>query len=161
MAVRRTVDQMARPLRRDLPDGFFHITTRGVAQTLVHRDRDDYAAALRLLVLVVRRFDWEVHALCLMPTHHHVVVRCTREQLSRGMHCFNGRYAQAFNDRHNRHGGLFGDRFVSRVVEDEDYVREACRYVARNPVRAGLCDDVRDWPWSRSRYGVAESAEDD
>ena len=151
---------MARQLRRDLPDGFFHVTTRGVHRALVHRDRNDYTLALQLLATIVRHFEWDVHALCLMPTHHHVVVRCTRADLSRGMHRLNGRYAQAFNERHDRHGHLFGDRFVSRVVGDEDYLRDLCRYVARNPVRAGLCDDVADWPWSRSRYGVAAAAED-
>ena len=28
---------------------------------------------------------------------------------------------------------------------------DACRYVARNPVRAGLCGEPSDWPWSSYR----------
>lgn len=143
---------MARQLRRDLPDGAFHVMTRGVFGALVHRDRIDYVTFLRMLDETANRHDWQVDALCLMPTHHHLLVRCRRPALSRGMHDLNGRYAQAFNERHRRHGHLFGDRFVSRAIRDERQYRTVCRYVVGNPVRAGLCRDAADWPWTRSRF---------
>jgi REP element-mobilizing transposase RayT len=149
---------MARPLRRDLPDGTFHVVTRGVFRTPIHRDRADYLAHLELLARAVGRWGWEIDALCLMPTHHHLVLRSTREALSRGMHDVNGAYARLFNRRHERHGHLFGDRFVARVIRDDHHLRTVCRYVIGNPVRAGLCDDVADWPWTRSRYGIADAA---
>jgi putative transposase len=134
------------------PAGWFHVTTRGVFRTLVHRDRVDYVTFLRLLDDTVRRHDWQVDALCLMPTHHHLLVRCRRLALSRGMHDLNGSYAKAFNHRHGRHGHVFGDRFVSRAIRDERHYRTACRYVAANPVRAGLCRDAAEWPWARNRF---------
>ena len=31
---------------------------------------------------------------------------------------------------------------------DEDHLAAAVRYVAMNPVRAGLCARAADWPWS-------------
>jgi REP element-mobilizing transposase RayT len=95
-----------------------------------------------------------------MGTHYHLVLEAERALLSRGMHRLNGLYAQSFNERHERRGHLFGDRFVSRVVEDERYLRAACRYVVGNPVRAGLCTQPEDWPWSASRYGVEATAEE-
>lgn len=152
---------MARQLRSDLPDGVFHVTTRGVANTAVYQGRDDYQSFLEVLDRVVERFGWDMHAMCLMTTHYHLVVESTRELLSRGMHWLNGVYAQAFNRRHGRAGHLFGDRFVSRVIADEEYLRDACRYVVRNPVRVGLCETAGEWPYTRSRYGVDESAADD
>ena len=157
---RRTLERpMPRPLRSDLPDGVYHVTTRGVADTFVYRDDDDYRAFLAGFGNVVARFEWIVHAFCLMGTHYHAVVETTRERLSRGMHRLNGIYAQGFNERHGRGGHLFGDRFVSRLIGDEEYLRDACRYVVLNPVRAGLVDDAAAWPWSGSRYGLAASAE--
>jgi len=48
---------------------------------------------------------------------------------------------------------LFGDRFWSGVIESEDYLEAACVYVIWNPVRAELCEEPEDWPWSWSRYG--------
>jgi putative transposase len=146
--------EMARPLRSDLPDGYFHVTTRGVDGTAIVRDDDDRRCFLALLADVVSRFDWMVHALCLMNTHYHLVVETTRLALSTGMKPLNGRYAQGFNERHARSGHLFGDRFWSGVVESEVYLEAACSYVIWNPVRAGLCELPEEWPWSWSRYGL-------
>jgi REP element-mobilizing transposase RayT len=152
---------MARGLRRDLPDGIYHVTTRGVAETMVYRCDDDRRMFLALLAEVVGRYAWSMHALCLMGTHYHLVVDSTRALLSRGMQRLNGVYARRFNDTYDRSGHLWGDRFVSRVIEDERYLRRACHYVVANPVRAGLCADPTEWRWSGSRYGLAATAEPD
>ena len=44
--------------------------------------------------------------------------------------------------------------FTPVVIESEERVFETCAYVLLNPVKAGLCDRVEDWPWSYSRYGL-------
>jgi hypothetical protein len=67
------------------------------------------------------------------------------------MRRLNGIYAQGFNRRHRRSGHLFGDRYASWVVESEEHLRAACEYVLENPVRARLCSNREDWPWSASR----------
>ena len=145
---------MARQLRTALPDGFFHITARGVDGFSIYRDATDYLAFLSLLLRVVRRFEWDVLAMCLMPNHYHLVLESTQERLSSGCHRLNGVYAQAFNARHDRRGHLFGDRFWSSVLATDAHLNAACRYVPWNPVRAGLCTRPSEWPWTRSRYGV-------
>src|SRR5688500_15992410 len=61
---RRTVWLMARILRRTLPDGFFHVTTHGVAGALIFLDDDDRLRFLALLAHVVERFAWRCHAFC-------------------------------------------------------------------------------------------------
>ena len=152
---------MPRQRRSDLPDGEYHISTRGVDETMVFRDDGDRLLFLFLLMRAAERFHWELVAYCLMGTHYHILLRTTREQLSAGMHFVNFRYAQAFNEKYDRHGHLWGDRFKSRLVESEDHHRKACRYIALNPVRAGLCKEAEDWPWSWSVYGVADSAAGD
>jgi hypothetical protein len=59
-----------------------------------------------------------------------------------------GVYAQYFNRRHERKGHLYQERFRARVIRDEPHLREAMGYVYANPVRAGPCATVYDWPWS-------------
>jgi hypothetical protein len=39
------------------------------------------------------------------------------------------------------------------VIETEEHLYDACRYVLDNPVPAGLCERTDDWPWSGSRWG--------
>ncbi len=145
---------MARLARSQLPDGIFHAGTTGVDKCTVYADDADRRTFLRLLASVVADYGWDMHSMCLMTTHYHFVVETPREQLSLGMHRLNGRYAQLFNKKFKRTGHLWGDRFWSRVVEDDDYLADVCAYVINNPVRAGLVARPQDWPWSASRYGL-------
>lgn len=143
---------MARQPRHLLGDGTFHVTARGVARTDIFPEHDDYRAFLGLMNAVVVRFCWKLEAFCLMPNHFHFVVESTLRQLSQGMHRLNGVYAQGFNGRYERVGHLFQNRFDARVIEGDEYLEAACRYVLENPVRAGLCATVHDWPWSGGSF---------
>ena len=59
-------------------------------------------------------------------------------------------YAGFVNARARQTGHLFQGRFGS-VAMDEGHLMTAARYVALNPVRAGLVAKARDWPWSSVR----------
>jgi REP element-mobilizing transposase RayT len=148
---------MPRILRTTLPDGYFHVYVRGVADTAIFVNDEDRRNFLALLAEAARRYRWQLHTLCLMTTHYHVVLESLRVRLSEGMQWLNGIYAQSFNKRYGRNGHLFGGRFGSRVIEDEDYLHTVCEYVLLNPVRAGLCERAAEWPWSASRYGFLEA----
>lgn len=144
---------MARLPRSWLPDGVFHVATRGVAKMAIYRDDDDRLAFLGLLGHTVDHFDWTCHSYCLMTNHYHLVVDTTRAHLSDGLQVLNGVYAQGFNGRHERWGHVFGDRFWCRTVPEEE-VETVCLYVMNNPVRAGFCERITDWPWSACRFDL-------
>ena len=99
----------------------------------------------------MQAFEWECLAFCLMTTHYHLVLETTRQNLSDGMQMLNGDYAQGFNGKYERWGHVFGDRYWSRALADGDELERICEYVMENPVRAGLCRDSTDWPWSACR----------
>ena len=88
------------------PSGIYHVTSRGVAKSLIARDDDDRRYFLVLLAREVRREGWDCHAFCLMPNHYHLVAATTVDSLSRGLRRLNGELAQSFNDRHKRWGHL-------------------------------------------------------
>jgi putative transposase len=139
---------MARCLRSSLPDGLFHLTSRGTGRRRIFLDRHDYERFLRFLTTVTVDHGWEVMAYCLMPNHHHLSVKASVTQLAEAMERLNGRYAQCFNQRHGRSGHVFQGRYSSRVIDDAPHLLEAWRYVALNPVRAGLCKSPGEWEWS-------------
>jgi putative transposase len=139
--------------RTSLPDGYFHVFTRGVCDVPPFPAPQDRTAALALLLKAARRFDVEVEAACILTTHYHAVVQAACADLSRAMQWLHSRYARAFNKRHARFGHVFAERFQCRVV-DEGGVFDRCSYVLGNPVKAGLCDRIDEWPWSYSRYGL-------
>jgi REP element-mobilizing transposase RayT len=144
---------MARLPRYVFSDGFFHVTARGAGKIRIYRDEHDFQTFLGLLATIVRKHDWRLHAHCLMTNHYHLVIEATVAQLSAGFQRLNGRYAQGFNGRHGRWGHLFGERFWTGAIEDEEELVAVCRYVVENPVRAGLCSHPADWPWTGWRYG--------
>ena len=142
---------MARQPRCEQADGIFHVATRGVEKRMIFLDEDDRRTFLALFFYVARRFEWRTYAFCLMGTHYHLVLETSRGRLSAGVQWLNGSYAQAFNRRHVRRGHLFGARFASWVVDRDEHLARACRYVLNNPVRAGLVERAGDWRWSGSR----------
>jgi putative transposase len=149
---------MARVLRSELPDGFFHVISRAVFGARVYVDNEDRRRFLELLRLCETKHRWRCCAYCLLSTHYHLVVEARRQELSDGMQQLNGRHALAFNRRHRRYGALFAERYSVRLIESEEYLFEACSYVLLNPIKAGLCDRVSDWPWSYSRFETTEPA---
>ena len=142
---------MPRPLRPQIPGASHHVTARGVDGCTIYRDDRDRLAFLERLEDVVTRFRWRLLAYCLMTNHYHLVVRTPWPTLSRGVQRLNGMHAQRFNTRHRRTGHLFGARFHSPRLETDAHLLLACRYVVRNPVRAGLCAAPAGWRWSSFR----------
>jgi putative transposase len=146
---------MSRVPRSALPDGYFHVFSRGALGTAIYADDLDRLRFVDLLRRCETRSRWRCHAYCLMTTHYHLVLETRRIDLSRGLHWLNWCHARAFNGRHDRRGHLFAERFSARVIESEEYLFDACAYVVLNPVKARLCDRPEEWPWSHSRFGVA------
>jgi REP element-mobilizing transposase RayT len=144
----RSVDGMPRHPRADLPAaGCYHVTNRGVARQAIYRDDVDHRRFAGLLGSTAVRFGWRLLATCHMPNHFHLVVMTELERLSRGMHHLGFRYARGFNDRHDRVGHLFQERFHAALVDGDDYLETVCDYVLDNPLRARLCTSRDEWPW--------------
>ena len=139
---------MARIARSSLPDGAYHITSRGVDGAPIVVDDLDRLFFAKLVRATVVELDWICHAWCLLTNHFHLVLEAPCARVSTGMKRINGLHAQRFNQRHGRRGHLFQDRFAAWVVEDDDYLEAVCHYVLANPVRAGLTKRPEDWRWA-------------
>jgi putative transposase len=139
---------MPRPPRIEIPEGVYHVTANATHASQIFRDDADRRRWLKLLATVVDAYLWQCFAYCLLSTHFHLVFRIAEPTLARGMQYLNARYAETFNRRHGRQGHAFRARYYSILVEADSHAMEVCRYVALNPVRAGLCDSAEEWPWS-------------
>jgi hypothetical protein len=67
------------------------------------------------------------------------------------MRYLNGTFARRFNDRRSESGHVFQGRFHGPLVQREEHVLATLRYIALNPVEAGLCRAAHEWPWSGHR----------
>jgi putative transposase len=126
----------------------YHLTAHAVDDRLLFMDDIDYQDFVIRLGRIVAAERWLVYAVCLMGTHHHLVLRPTAGSVSDGMELLHGGFARAYNRRHGRRGVLFESRFNATRIKDHAHFFEVIRYVARNPVAAGLVERPQDWPWS-------------
>jgi len=125
---------MARPLRIDIRNGWYHVTARGNERRAVFRDDRDRRRFLELLEEWVERFGLRLHAYVLMENHYHLLVQTPQANLSQAMQWLQVSYTVGFNRRHRRAGHLFQGRFHAVVLEPSAGV-EVSRYVHLNPVR--------------------------
>jgi REP element-mobilizing transposase RayT len=139
---------MARPLRIEFPGAVYHITNRGNDKRPIFLDNGDRENFLNLLERVNTRYHWICYAYCLMDNHNHLLLETLGRNLSIGMRQLNGVYTQTFNRKHERVGHLFQGRFKAILIEKDNHLLEACRYVVLNPVRAGVVEKPEQWKWS-------------
>ena len=88
------------------------------------------------------------HAYCLMGNHYHLLVETPRANLGVAMHRINCLYSNRFNRVHERDGHVLERPYRAWIMRGGRRELEAARYIARNPVRAGLCAAAELWPWS-------------
>src|SRR4029078_11986975 len=147
---------------------------RGNSRQLIYLTDIDCGTFMELLRRTIVRHGWELHGYCLMDNYFHLLVQTAQPTISTGhvlrdlVHpveptistgmCYsNSLYARRFNNRHGLRGHLFERRFHAEIVKTDEHLRELIRYLALNPVRAGLCMSPADWRWSsyRSMVGLA------
>ena len=136
-----------------------HVYARGVAGTPIFLDDLDRRLYLRLLRDVSAKLEWSCLAYCLMTNHVHLLVETPEPTLADGIQSLHGRYAQKFNHRHERRGHLFQGRYGATRIKTDAQLLAATRYIARNPVDAGLCLDPLDWEWSGFAVSFTEPQE--
>ena len=139
---------MARLARIVVPGIPYHVTQRGNRRERTFFEDADYKRYRTMLGEAARRAGAHVWAYCFMPNHVHlIVVPSDEDGLRRTFADAHRRYTGLINARHQWTGHLWQGRFGA-VAMDEAHLLAVVRYVALNPVRAGLVKRAADWPWS-------------
>jgi putative transposase len=126
---------MARSLRIDVPDGWYHVLNRGVERRQIFPDEGSNAHFLELLGCLPSRFGVRIHGYVLMGNHYHLQLQTPQANLSRAMQWLNLSYGAWFNRRWQRSGPLVQGRFKAILHEPENTALIINRYIHLNPVR--------------------------
>ncbi|MBW7850842.1 MAG: transposase [Rhodospirillales bacterium] len=139
---------MSRLPRLVVPGLPHHVTQRGNGRARVFFGDDDFALYRALLAESCRAAGVAVWAWVLMPNHVHLILTpADPDGLRRALAPVHRRYAGHVHARLGRTGHFWQGRFGA-VVMDEPHLAAAVRYVALNPVRAGLAARPQEWRWS-------------
>lgn len=128
--------------------GIYHCGTKSPTGLPFFHDAEAYYIFMAALSRTVLFEHLTLMAFCLMTTHYHLLFEAPEGGLSRAMKRLNWEYARTENTRLGGRGHVVGGRYFSVPVSDTDHLLSECRYIARNPVEAGLCKEPQDWEWS-------------
>jgi len=69
-------------------------------------------------------------------------------------------FSRNYNQRHNRRGTLWGERFKSVMVENGETLINCLAYIDLNPLRAGLVERPEQYRWNSLGYHVQTNNRD-
>jgi REP element-mobilizing transposase RayT len=121
---------------------------RGNAGQDIFFDAGDRTRFFLLLQESVERFDYRVHAFCLMTNHLHLALQVGQIPLSRIMQNVGFRYTQFINRKYQRSGHLFQGRYKALLIDGDGYLLELIRYLHLNPIRSGMVRCPEEYRWS-------------
>lgn len=100
--------------------------------------------------------------------HVHILVKDTGEDIiAQSMQLVAGRTAQEYNERKNRHGAFWEDRYHATAIEADEHLHRCIVYIDLNMVRAGAVSHPSEWVHSGyreiheppERYGIVDLRE--
>ena len=144
---RKRGEKLPRPLRRYGNSKVYHVIFKGIDNQDIFYDDPDRKIFLKHISITKELFNYNLYAYCLMINHVHLVIKCQDAFLSKCIQSLLIRYAHYFNKKYKRTGPLFQNRFKSKNVENPIYFIDLCRYVHRNPEKAGVAK-TQDYQWS-------------
>lgn len=149
------------------PETSYHVYNRGAGKADIFRDKQDYEAfSRRLMLMLLPEHEAEqlqhsknrirllnlsdriqLQAYCLMPNHFHLMLRQIDETaITRFMRVLTISYSMYFNRKYDRVGPLFQGRFKAAQIDSDSYFMHLSRYIHCNPVK--LHADIYEYPYS-------------
>ena len=133
---------MARPLRIQFENAYYHVTCRGNTGQVIFSNDADRSTFLDLLERSSDIYQTEILAYVLMSSHFHLFVKTPLGNLQEFMRHFNISYTSYYNWKHNRRGHLYQGRYKSFLVDADNYLQEVSRYIHLNPIRVRYRSDM-------------------
>ena len=138
---------IARVARKDLNSQFIHVMVQGVNKEYIFKNRDYVESYLNIINENKIKFELTIIAYCVMNNHAHFLIYTKDiEQLGKFMHKVNLLYSNLYNQRENRCGVIFRNRYRAEPIKDMKYLINCIKYIHDNPVKAGMvlkCEDYK------------------
>jgi REP element-mobilizing transposase RayT len=142
---------VARTARIEHAGGVHHVTAKSPSRRLLFHDDQDRQWYLQLLATEIQLRGWRLFSYCLLSNHLHLLLETPHPDLGEGFKRIHEQFAVRINRSRSEGGHLFGARFYNKLVYSQRHLVACLRYIARNPVDAGICRLPREWPWGAHR----------
>lgn len=150
---------MPRRARLKIPGVTVHLIQRAAADQACFFQDADYRFYLDSLAELAARFNCTIHAYALLQSEVHILATPKdADGVSWLMKHLSQRYVQYVNQTYDRNGSLWEGRFRSSLLQGADYILACYRFIETAPVRAGLVNHARMYPWSSYRCNAEGKA---
>ena len=87
-----------------------------------------------------KKYGFKIYHFLIMDDHYHMIAKTTnpKYKLDSCMRVFNMMIAKGINRLTKRTGHVFGSRYKSNAILDEDYAKIVLGYIYANPVKAKM-----------------------
>lgn len=92
--------------------------------------------------------DLQIHSFVLMSNHFHLLASTPQANISSCMMSFMTKTSKTLTRAGNRINQTFAGRHYKCILDEHNYFMNAYKYNYRNPVTAGICEKVEDYPYS-------------
>lgn len=135
---------MARPLRIEYPDAYYHVCNIGLDNQRIFPSSRYFEAFIAGLEETCFRLNVEVHAYCLLKDQYNLLIKTPEANLSRFMRQIDGLYTQHYQRLKKTEGSLFKGRYKAVLVQPENYLLSLTRYVHLGVKKT----ELNTWQWS-------------
>ena len=144
------IEHMARAKRHFIPGYIWHITHRCHKREFLLKFSKDRHRYLQWLYQAKKKYKLTILNYMLTSNHVHLLVVDTgkRDVIPKSMQLVAGRTGQEYNQRKNRKGAYWEDRYHATAVESEEHLVRCMVYIDTNMVRAGVVSHPSQWSFS-------------
>jgi len=126
--------------------GNIHFCVRGNCRKIIFLEDEDKIEFLRRCKRACALYDTQIEAFVIMDNHVHLQLITTQVTnfatwLLRG-------YSFWYNRKYSLSDKLFRTPFMSYCKFSDEWRLSSIFYILANPVKAGMCDSIKDYKWS-------------
>lgn len=157
---------MPRAKRYYIPGYVWHITHRCHKREFLLKFARDRRRWMYWLFEAKKRYGLSILDFMVTSNHVHLLVYDSgdKKAIAKSIQLIAGRTAQEFNQRKNRNGAFWQDRYHATAVENGEHLRRCIVYIDMNMVRAGVVNHPSEWEFCgykeiqepRKRYALID-----
>lgn len=128
---------------------FYHIMVQGDEKKYIFKEKRCKNKYMYFLKHNAFKNNIELIAYCVMDNHVHMLLFCPElGRISKCMQETNTSFAMFFNQRRQKIGHVFRERFRSESIYTKNYLINCIKYIHQNPVKAKICHEACEYYYS-------------
>jgi putative transposase len=144
---------MPRAKRLLYDNSVFHIIQRGHNKERLFKHSKDYKSFKDIIRKYKNKYSFDIYHYCIMSNHFHFVLKIIKgKMLPKVIQGITQSYSFYYKRRYHHIGYLYQNRYKSFLIKDNAYLLECGRYIERNPIRAKIVKDPKDYYWSSYNF---------